>query len=202
MTKDMNETMQEQEWSYFVDANKIDAQVKELNISPEQENVSRLCNRLNLLSIEGIDAKIQIQRNDMNKVVHVHGIILADVTQACVVSGEPVQAHIEDSFDAWYAEPNQAVSFTKARRERMSPKEKEEQPVLEEEDDPEPIVGGKIDVGELVVQYLSLALNPYPRKEGVHSDFGEPLEDAPDGTYNNPFAALKEWKDREKSKDQ
>jgi hypothetical protein len=39
-------------------------------------------------------------------------------------------------------------------------------PFLDESEDPEPVIDGKIDAGELVAQYLSLAIDPYPRLEG------------------------------------
>lgn len=202
MEKDKQPTVTEHEWSHFIDSDKIDREKRVIELSPPEESVRRLCQRLNLISIPHLSAELTIQRLDINKVVHIMGKIIADVEQACVVTGDSVPEHVEDEFEAWYAEPNQAVSFTKAKRERMKPKEKDDQPMLEEEDDPEAIIDGKIDAGELVVQYLSLALNPYPRKEGVRSNFGEPLEEAPEGTYNNPFAALKDWKAREKNKDQ
>jgi uncharacterized metal-binding protein YceD (DUF177 family) len=96
----------------------------------------------------------------------------ARVVQSCVVTLEPVVADVADSFTLYYAEevvpPGHAVDLP-----------------IEDEDWPEPIEDGRIDVGEAVAQQLALALDPYPRAPGARLDpaFGE----APATT---PFAEL------------
>jgi hypothetical protein len=52
---------------------------------------------------------------------------------------------------------------------------------------PEPIEDGVIDLGRLATDVLFLAIDPYPRKEGV---VFEPRVAAPD-PEEHPFAALK-----------
>lgn len=201
MSDNIEQPLQEHEWSYYIPSETIDVRKMHITISLPPEVEQRLCQRLNLYSIKALTSDIVLQRNAVNKVIHITGKLTADVEQKCVVTSDPVFEHVKDTFEAWFEEPNQAVSFTKAKRERLNPKDKVEQPLLEEEDDPETVIDGKIDLGELIVQHLSLALDLYPRKMGVRSNFGDPLEDAPEGTYDNPFAALKDWKIKEKKKD-
>ena len=58
----------------------------------------------------------------------------------------------------------------------------------------EPIEHGRIDVGRIVYETLSAAVDPYPRKAGAEfaaDEVGGPLV----GDYG-PFAALKKLKDR------
>jgi hypothetical protein len=43
---------------------------------------------------------------------------------------------------------------------------------LNEDDPPEPIVDGIIDLGAVTLEFLALALDPYPRKPGVSFDAG------------------------------
>ena len=51
--------------------------------------------------------------------------------------------------------------------------------------DPEPLVGGVVDLGALATEFLILGLNPYPRKSGAI------FEALPEGKPDNgPFAAL------------
>ncbi len=109
----------------------------------------------------------------------VAGRFQADVVQSCVVTLEPVAAHIEDVFDVefWPAVP----------QERESEREIE---VLSGVD-PEPIGPAGIDIGRIVYEYLSAALDPYPRKEGAQFQWQEPAgEDAGSGAFA-PLAALK-----------
>jgi len=189
------------EWSHNIDADEVGLRTVSVKISPDEAQISALCKRLGVVSIEKLEADLTLKRNEVNKVIHVEGTVLADVTQECVVTMEPVTDHIEDRFEAWYAEPSSAVSFTKAKRERMSLAEQDEQPIIDEFDDPEGVVDGKIDLGELVTQHFSLALNLYPRADDAPFETAVGLDDAPEGVYDNPFAALKDWKAAETKKE-
>lgn len=111
---------------------------------------------------------------------------------------EPIDLHIEDQFSARYADYERAASFTKAQHERKAKVELDELPIMEEEEDPEPMVGGRVDVAELVIQYLSLAINPYPHIDFVKYEENEPKEQAFGGVLRvNPFAALKNWRPKD-----
>lgn len=57
----------------------------------------------------------------------------------------------------------------------------------------EPLEVDVLDLGDLIVQYLSLSLDPHPRKPGAKSL----LEDYRDAATASPFAALKGLVDRE-----
>lgn len=58
----------------------------------------------------------------------------------------------------------------------------------------EPLEGDAIDLGELLVQQLSLSLDPYPRKTGADPLLGKYR----DATSPSPFAVLKGAVDRER----
>ena len=138
-----------------------------------------------------------LERDTGSMVIHVMGHIDAKITQSCVVTLEPIETTISENFEAWYADPAAAVSLTRARHDRQASKGSKEMPVLDERDDPEPVIDGKIDIGELVTQYLSLAIDPYPHKEGVRYEKGDD-ESGPvkSDLQKNPFAALKDWKNK------
>ena len=60
------------------------------------------------------------------------------------------------------------------------------------------MIEGQIDLGELAVQHLILAIPPYPKKEGAAYQYSDeaikPAEDSP--LKKNPFEALKDWKEK------
>jgi hypothetical protein len=56
-----------------------------------------------------------------------------------------------------------------------------------EQEPPDAIVDGKIDLGALALEFLTLALDPYPRKPDVAFVGGQ---DAKDAAEVSPFAAL------------
>ena len=57
----------------------------------------------------------------------------------------------------------------------------------EDSEPPEPVIGDSIDLGELVAEYLSLAINPYPRAPDADAEAAQYLSDTP---ADSPFAAL------------
>lgn len=186
------------EWSYLVDVEDIGAEPKTYSFTADEQARADLARRMGLISIEAAQASVTVQRVS-GGLVHALGHIQADVTQSCVVSLGPVPAHIEDEFEGWFGDKAKAVSFAKARNERDAKKTQAELEILEESVDPEPIVNGKADLGELATQYMSLALDPYPRAEGVSSQYIVPegTKDAAGSELRrNPFEALKDWKEK------
>jgi hypothetical protein len=60
---------------------------------------------------------------------------------------------------------------------------------------PEPIEGGKIDLGPVIYETLATALDPYPKREGVSFEWSEaPGAGAADEPPESPFATLKRLK--------
>ena len=114
------------------------------------------------------------------------GRLRAEITQACVVTLEPVESVVEDSFD---------VTFWP---EEDMPAPRSGAVDLEEELDPEPIVAGQVDVGRVVFECLAAAIDPFPRKEGATLDrrAAAPAKDEA-GKPESPFAVLANIKTRD-----
>jgi uncharacterized metal-binding protein YceD (DUF177 family) len=116
-----------------------------------------LAARFGLIALDRLAAKVRLRRVRGGELIRVVGELEAEVVQACVVTLEPVAARLTDSFQALFAPPH------------LVPKDADEIEVYleEEREPPEPIENGRIDLGELVAQHLSLALDPYPRAPGA-----------------------------------
>lgn len=160
-----------------------------------------LAERFELEAIDRLTATLRLRSTRGGQMVRVSGELEADVVQTCVVTLEPVPARVADRFGALFAP------------ESLVPKEDDEifiDPAVFEEDIPEAMTNGRIDIGELTAQHLSLALDPYPRAEGIDfegyeegdEDDGDGSEDAEkaapaaDPDKPNPFAALERLKRR------
>lgn len=189
------------EWSHFVEAEKIGTVPMKMTISPNADERKRLAKRMGLGDLRSLESDLVMSRDSGSNVIFVSGQIRAGVTQNSVVSGKAVKNDIIDSFEAWYADPEQAVSFAKAKQERLTRDGQADMPFLDESEDPEPVVDGKIDAGELVAQYLSLAIDPYPRLEGEEYAVEGEVKAQAEAPYENPFAALKDWKNKQEKGD-
>ena len=112
--------------------------------------------------------------------IHAIGLVRGLVGQTCVVTLEPVDNGIEEPVDVIFMPEGAVVAAP-------SPAEDDD----EIPDPPEPIVGGRIDLGKLAMDMLFLGIDPYPRKPGAV--FTPPAVEAdPD---EHPFAALRALRD-------
>ena len=149
-------------------------------ISASPADFANIAAYLDIAGVKTLTAEIALTRW-RGKGVRLTGQLKADVVQNCVVTLDPIDAHIEAAFERRYLPPDKLEAETE-----------DEQGIFVDptaEDPPEPL-GHEIDAGEILVEELSLNLDPYPRKPGVafHGD------DAP--TRENPFAVLAKLKPR------
>lgn len=187
------------EWSVLVDVEKIPTNApKSFHIEASEDERADLARRLGIVSVERAVADITLQRV-RGGLVHALGTLYADITQSCVVSLAPVVQNMQEEFEGWFGGDDAAVSFARAKSEREAKKSGVETEILEESVDPEPIINGKVDIGELAAQNLSLGLDPYPHAGGVAYEIGVDSHDqVPEGVNlrKNPFEALKDWKEK------
>lgn len=148
------------------------------DIEASADECKALAERFDILSVDSLTASVRMKMLPGGELVRVRGHLKAHVTQACVVTLEPVPEQIDEEFELVYGpEPD--------------PESEEIVVDMEASDPPEPIIGNAIDIGEAVAEHLALALDPFPRKEGA--EFAEsppPPEDDEPEEKPNPFAAL------------
>lgn len=193
----------EQEWSHFFSVEDLSDVAEAVTIQADEGARARLCQRLNdVEEIKALTATLNLIREQGGRVIYVYGALTADIVQSCVVTLEPIDIRIEEDVQGWFADKESTVSFVAAKRERDYERSTEksthgEIEMMSEQDDPEPIIGGFIDLGELLTQHLSLAIPPYPHKDGVKYEFGDDDVQIEDDSplKKNPFEALKDWKE-------
>jgi hypothetical protein len=129
-------------------------------IDADARQRAALASEHELLSVESYRAELLVEPWKRNG-VKVSGRVRADITQACIVTLDPVEAHIDESVDALFL-PEQS----KLGRQGF---DGGGEILLDAEgpDGPETFSGDAIDVGALAEQFFGLAIDPYPRKQGV-----------------------------------
>lgn len=171
------------EFSRKVKADSIQAgEVVEV-IEADAAERKALALRFELEAIDRLSATIRLKRARGGEMIRVVGELEAEVVQTCVVTLESVRNTVKDGFESLFAPPEMVPE---------SPDEMEFDASMADEDIIEPFVNGRIDIGELTAQHLSLALDPYPRAPGVElpeAATDDEEEDAVD-ERPNPFAAL------------
>ena len=89
--------------------------------------------------------------------LRLRGRLHAEIVQTCVITLEPVENTVEESFEILF-KPRSADTGPDAA-------------ALEGEADPmaaaQPLDGDSVDIAEVVAGELAIAIDPYPRKTGA-----------------------------------
>ena len=107
--------------------------------------------------------------------LHVTGTVAAAVRQTCVVTLEPVENELSEAVDLVFSP--------------TAPQSAGETVGIAERDGPERLANGVVDLGVVAIEFLILAIDPYPRKPGAV--FQAPASGDPEA---KPFAALETLK--------
>lgn len=162
------------ELSRIVRLDRVPARGMDVAVVASAAERAALAKRFDLLELPALRADAAV-RPGLGGVWTVTGQLRAEVVQACVVTLEPVAQSIEETFDLRFA-----AGAHKAADAVVDP------------DAPEPLEGDTLDIGAIVADHLSLALDPFPRAPGAqYQPAPEPAEAKP-----NPFAALEQLKGR------
>ncbi len=125
---------------------------RDIEASPAER--AAVASRLGLRALDRLTASLRLRRLP-DGLIRLSGRFAADVVQNCVVTLEPVAGHCSEALAMRFGQVDPATIEAEIEVESLA------------EDDPEPIVGGCIDLGEAVVQQLAVSLDPYPRLPGA-----------------------------------
>lgn len=173
------------EFSHIVDARLIPASGMELRLTADDGQCRALAKRFNIPAIDSLNARVVLKRTGRDK-IRVSAEFDARVEQVCVVTLEQFAQDVAGDFRVVYSpEPEDAP--LKLNEIDVDP---------DEEDAVEYPADGKIDAGELVAEYLSLALDPFPHApDAVFHDIETAENDeAAVEKRENPFGILEKLK--------
>ena len=137
-----------------------------------------IADRLGITAVEKLEVKLHAVR--FRGGMRVTGRLVATTGQPSVVSLEPVTQEI--------VEPIERVFLPGGEKAYAGPADAEIFVDLDGEDVPDHFEGNEADLSALIIETLSLALDPYPRQPG---ETVGALRDDGDTESDLPFAGLK-----------
>ncbi len=155
-------------YSEPVRLHQIGAGVKR-TLTPDAAAIRRIIKALDLASLDLFEADVELVPTAAGW--SLTGRLRARLAQTCGITLEPLPLEIDDRFSVQLAEPVEEDS--------------EEIVITLEDESPDVVEDGQIDLGQYVVEQLALRLDPFPRKPGA--EFVQPPEPA----EISPFAVLK-----------
>ncbi|GJL94935.1 MAG: metal-binding protein [Hyphococcus sp.] len=165
----MSSESPELEFSVELDLAKISREGRTTALHPSPKERTRIAKRLKVIDISALSGEITLSAT--KKSITAVGRVKSTLTRECVASLEEMEEIVDEAFE---------VEFL---RHAPEPNLDED---IEDWELPEVYEGQVFDIGELMVQQLSLAMKPFPRKEGAVSL----AELYGDGGSVSPFAGL------------
>ena len=166
----------------------LTSELTEFQFEASADECRALAERLGILVLHHIKVTGVAGRTTAGGDIDLNGKIQAAVEQNCSLTLEPIRADVNTSFNI-----------------RFSDRISEDTPIgrIEEElgaRSLEPMPTGPVDVGEIAAQYLSMAINPFPRTSGVTLDVSALegvviLSEEDDREARSPFSQLKKIMD-------
>jgi len=179
------------EFSRIVNTDEQVGKKNKIEIEANEKECAALAERFELIAINSLKATLTITTAG-NGEVTLRGPMHADIIQRCVATLEPVPEIVEDEVEVLFS-PHISEDDLPSNPDDLDDLSEEELMALL--DQPEPLVDGKIDVGEVVSQFLAVAMDPYPRKDGAKvADVVKSEDDEEERP--NPFAKLASLKEQ------
>lgn len=162
--------------SRFVDITTVDAGGADFVIETNEGERAAIAKRLDIPGLQSLRGSFRL--TPVRGGVEVRLALDAVAERICVASLEPMTETIREEFTLVFDRNFEADDLDE---------------FAESETLREPLEGDEIDLGEILVQHLSLSLDPFPRKSGAES-LADKFRDA---TSASPFSALKGLVDRD-----
>jgi uncharacterized metal-binding protein YceD (DUF177 family) len=160
----------------------LSSEPRAVEIGANAEERAALARRFELVAVDRLAAQAWLSRSGES--VTAAGTLRAEVTQSCVATGEPVEQIVEEEFRIEFR-PHPHAS---APEEEVELSESEMDVVFYD--------SGSVDLGEVIADTLSLALDPYPRLPDAELALREAGVETEEEARiaSSPFAALKDLK--------
>jgi uncharacterized metal-binding protein YceD (DUF177 family) len=144
-------------------------------LEPDAAIRARIVKALDLASLDAFSAEMELAPSPAGW--RLSGRVRASLAQTCGITLEPLPLEIDAPF---------VLSLAEAVEE-----DSDEIIITLDDESPDLIENGQIDLGQYAVEQLALRLDPFPRKPGA--EFVQPPEPA----EISPFAVLKQLRPSE-----
>ncbi len=142
---------------------------------PDAEAKVRIAKALDLASLDSFEAEVTLAPGRAGWTLS--GRVIATLEQTCGITLELIPVQVDERFSVELVEASEP--------------EPDEVEVTLDDDAPDVVEDGRIDLGQYAVEQLTLTLDPFPRKPGA--EFVQPEEPA----EISPFAVLKAFKTKD-----
>jgi hypothetical protein len=164
-------------WSAPLAIHEVPETGRHVELVADDGTRASLAEAIGLRALPRLEASFDVSRQGRDG-LHVTGRVSATVGQTCVVTLEPIENEIEESVDLVFKPAGESDESEMSSESATSE--------VVDDDAPEPLVGGVVDLGLVATEFLTLGIDPHPRKPDA--EFTAPASG--DDAAAHPFAAL------------
>jgi len=171
-------------WSMPVRVDEVPEGGKHVVMEPSPETRAALAQSVGVDAIDRLKAVVEVRRLGRDG-LRVLGDVRATVRQTCVVSLTPLTNEIREPIEVDFVPPrsNRPININEIDLD------------MESSDEAEPLVGNSIDLGQVVAEFLTLGVDPYPRQPDAAFERPAAREEETEAAPN-PFARLAALKNK------
>ena len=134
------------EFSRPFDLKELEKTPRIIDLNANEEECVLLAHGFDQQSVGSLSANLILVWLEAEEVLSISGRFQAEVIQTCVISLEPISAELDEEINLVFARDNEKSAD------------------IVDPEDAEPLKEDVVDLGELVAEEFSLALEPYPRR--------------------------------------
>lgn len=169
----------QKDFSYILSVSELPTAEQHYKLKAGKDDLKSLADILKVPDVTYFAAEMNLRYNRDKHLIEIDGHVKADLIRTSVISLEDFK-EVHD-FD-----------FTSLFDTKATPESHKEEYDDWEDDAPEIVIGGKIDLVTVAVEQVALRMDDYPRKKGEVFEFkAEFSEPAP---KHNPFEILSSLK--------
>jgi uncharacterized metal-binding protein YceD (DUF177 family) len=159
-----------------IDITSIRSDGSNYHVETTEAERAALAARFEIPAIASLTADFVLRKKGPH--IRATGVVFGRFTQECILTLEPFETDFREEVDVGFDE-------NPAKALELRP----------EEEAPDQIVDGIVDLGALAGEFTALALDPYPRKPGAVFEFADKKDVGDDKPA--PFGALADLKSPE-----
>ena len=167
-------------FSYPLEVSELGSALRRYKLKATPAELDYIKEVLKVDDVKSFESKFDVKLNKSEHRLEVRGTARADIELTSVISLE--------KFVKTYA-----PEFTVIFDTQMTPQDLREIEFDFEDEVPDVIINGKIDLAEIAMEQIALVIDDFPRKDGEVFEFKSEFDDETTQAMN-PFAALAKLK--------
>jgi len=172
---------------FIANIHNLPAPGEALSLSPDAPELKRIAAECDVIAVSSLDATFRLKRWRKNGVI-VSGHFSADVEQECIMTLESVHSRLDEHFERQF--------LPKGSTDYKMPEVIDGEMVLDPEanDIPDLLESNEINLWNILVEEMILAIDPFPRSDSHIDEITESSNIAPESGQeptHKPFSDLK-----------